>query len=379
MPETSGRILHLAAVLGGGGHLELLARVDSPDVGGLVSVRDTAPGSGAWSPPPLLGEPDAGLSGRPEAAVGVNVDGRLDVAARAVGGALGFISQLPPDRHWSEAWRSLDQPPGVSGVGAPACGADAGGRLEMFDRGDDVVWHRRQPTPGAGPWSPWASLGALGDGAAIPDDSPPAVARDAAGALMVLVRSTSGHLWYTRRAAGATGWATWERLPGEFTRAGPRQLLREADGRLGVYLLAAFDGVPGELLWSTVQSEGTSEWGGWRGSELDIPPETFVGVEAAVVGRHADGRRVVVSGVERVEGSSVWVTDGVGADERATRLPDLPAGTVDVRSAQLVRDAGGRLVFVWASSGDTVVRGLRQDEPNGASWSPFTVPPLSGR
>jgi hypothetical protein len=378
MPDDTGRVLDLRAVLGGGGHLELLARLDSPDAGALVSVRETAPGSGAWSPPQVLGEPDAGLSGRPEVAVGVNVDGRLDVAARAVGGSLGFVSQLPPDRHWSDTWRSLDRPPGVSRVGAPACGADTGGRLEMFVRGDDVVWHRRQPTPGAGPWSPWTSLGPL-EGA-VPDDSPPAVARDADGTLTVLVLSTSGNLWLTRRAAGATAWDPWERLPGEFRRAGPRQLVREPDGRLGVHLVAAVDGLPGDLLWSTVQSPvGRPEWVAWRGSELGVPPDVFVGVAAALVGSHADGRRVVVSGIGRFDDPSVWVTEGAADDPQATRLPHHPAGPPDFRGAQLVHDAAGRLVFAWCSFEDTVVRGVRQDEPNGASWSPFTVPLLPDR
>lgn len=372
------RVAQVRAVLGGGGRLELVARLESPltpeIVASLVAVRETGPGAGTWEPPVPLGTPDPGLVGwATETAVGVNRDGRLDVAVREQGGRLGFTSQLPPDRHWSGDWKSLKRPEETEIFSSPACAPDALGRLTMFAVGEDgALWHRRQPTPGTGPWGPWASLGAPGE--AGPRQEAPTVARNADGRLEVFVAARG--VWHVWQTSPGGPWSAWAKLGSPAgARAWPR-VVALADGRLQVCVLAPADPATADdaVLWTRSQeTPGGPGWTpGWGGSQLGIPHP--VPDRAAVApGTQAGGRPVVLTGFPAGGAVELWLTERAADGDSARRLTGLPPGSRGFFRPELARDADGRLLLFWVTAGDAVVRGMRQEEPDGADWSPFTI------
>ena len=205
------------------------------------------------------------------------------------------------------------------------------------------------------------------------------MARNADGRLEVFRMSPTGKVRHVRQTAVDGPWSAWEDLGGAFGSRAPVRPVLRADGRLEVSVLSSAEAVDDALLWSKEQLEpGGPDWSpGWRGADLGIPgpvPDR----SAAVVGSHADGRPVVLTGIFETGETTVWLTERTATGGHARQLTHLPASGRTFARPELVRDATGRLVLLWIGDLDTLVRGLRQTEPNGETWSPFTIELMPG-
>jgi hypothetical protein len=148
-----------------------------------------------------------------------------------------------------------------------------------------------------------------------------------------------------------------------------------ADGRLQVCVLAPVDPATANdlVLWTRAQATpGGPEWTpGWQGSQLGVP-QAIPGAASAAVGT-TGGRFVVLTGIPGSGEIALWLTERTADGDIARALTDLPPGSRGFFRPELARDADGRLVLVWCTGDDPVVRGLRQREPDGDRWSPFTI------
>ena len=108
-----------------------------------------------WSEWQSLGKPGGQLVSGIRPAVGVNADGRLEVAV--VGTEV--FQRLAAARRCVVGLVSLETPPASgSGLGGTTLASNEDGRLELFVlAGDGAVWHRWQKVPNGG-WSSWDSL-----------------------------------------------------------------------------------------------------------------------------------------------------------------------------------------------------------------------------
>ncbi|MEU5522808.1 matrixin family metalloprotease [Streptomyces sp. NPDC047860] len=289
------------------------------DVAGVRSVYGTRP---RWT---SLG------GGLTHPVVGSNADGRMEVFARGLDGALWHVRQTAPSSGWS-GWESL----GGGIQGAPCVDRNADGRMEVFARGlDGALWHIRQTAPNSG-WSGWESLGG-----GLTD---PVVGHNADGRMEVFVRGLDGALWHIRQTAPNSGWSGWESLGGGVV--GPHTVGRNADGRLEVFV-RGLDGA----LWHIWQTTLTNVWSGWEslGGGLTDP----------VVASNADGR--LEAFVRGLDGAlwHIWQTTPNGG---WSRWASLGGGITD---PVVGHNADGRM--------EVFVRGL-----DGALWHIWQTAPSSG-
>jgi hypothetical protein len=242
-------------------------------------------------------------------AVAANGDGRLELFAFTIDGALWRIEQTA----WSNGWSSwTTQGAGGSWPATVAPGGD--GRLELFVAGTGLG-HASQ-TAWSNGWSGWTSLGS-------PPPSPeqgffgPGVAPNADGRLEVFV--ANGQLWRVEQTAwsSSNGWSTWlphGAPPGRFV-IGPVTAGRTADGRVEVFVVDNAG-----TLWNIRQTAVTGPWSDWdsfgsAGGGLDDRP---------ALARNADGRLTLfVRGndgalwsrlqtqVSAADEWSDWVSEGV--------------------------------------------------------------------
>jgi hypothetical protein len=214
-------------------------------------------------------------TGRP--AVGMNLDGRLEVFVRGGDGALWHIWHGGPNHGWSN-WESL----GGSLTSNPVVARNEDGRLEVFVLGPNRrLYHIWQVAPNSR-WSGWEWL------MAGPFDGDPAVARNEDGRLEVFVRGTRQlyHIWQTRPNGN---WSNGENLGGNL--GSDPQVGQHLDGRLQLFARTSSVNGVGTLA-TTQQSRPNGEWTVW--SSLG---GAFVGNPA--VGRNADGRlEVFVRGAD---------------------------------------------------------------------------------
>jgi hypothetical protein len=151
-----------------------------------------------------------------EITVAQNQDGRLELFASADDGRVSrawHIWQPTPGASTWSSWDELKVPrelsggPGTGLSGRPAVARNQDGRLELFMQGSDGnVWHCWQSAPGAGPWSPWHSLG-------NPPFGQPQVAAEAQadGRLVLFAFATGGDLGLAvlEQTAPNDGWSSW--------------------------------------------------------------------------------------------------------------------------------------------------------------------------
>ena len=206
-----------------------------------------------------------GLFGAP--AVAASGDGRLELFAFTLDGALWRIGQTA----WSNGWSGWT-PQGTGGGSWPATVAPSGdGRLELFVAGAGLQ-HASQ-TAWSNGWSPWSSLGS-------PPPSPeqrffgPGIAPNADGRLELFV--ANGELWRLEQTAwsSSNGWSAW--LPhgapsGSFV-VGPVTAGRTADGRVEVFVVDSAGN-----LWNIRQTAVAGPWSDWNsfgsaGGGLDDRP-----------------------------------------------------------------------------------------------------------
>ncbi|MEU2064782.1 matrixin family metalloprotease [Streptomyces sp. NPDC013455] len=315
--SLGGGLTHPVTAPNADGRLEVFARgLD----GALWHIWQTAPNNG-WSGWASLG---GGIQGAP--CVGRNADGRLEAFARGLDGALWHKWQTAPDTGWSE-WNSLG-----GGLTLPVAAGNADRRLEVFVRGlDGALWHIWQTAPNGG-WSGWASLG----GGTVGRHT---VGRNADGRLEVFVCGLDGALWHIWQTSPSNGWSGWASLGGGLTDP---VVASNADGRLEVFA-RGLDGA----LWHIWQTSPDNGWSGWAslGGGLTDP----------VVGRNADGRlEVFARGLDGAlwhiwqtapnGGWSGWASLGGGLTD------PVVASNADGRLEVFVRGLDGGLWHLWQTA-----------------------------
>ena len=141
--------------------------------GALWHLWQTAP-NGGWSGWASLGAPPGATLASPAVARAAN--GHLTVFAMASQHALWSIHQDPASATDWSAWLDLGAPAGVASLDQPVAALNSDGRLDLYALEiNGALWHIRQDPAGANGWSAWNSLsGEPANGAGIghkPDGS----------------------------------------------------------------------------------------------------------------------------------------------------------------------------------------------------------------
>jgi len=195
-------------------------------------------------------------------AVARNSEGRLAVFACA---ADGVYHTVETTTGWSE-WTRLGT---FACTSYPVVAENANGRLEIFVRRSDFsIWHASEN--GDGSWSSFATLGGI-------TTSDPAVARDAAGQLVLFGRDVGSGLWRTWQETPGGAWHPWEYMQGEFTSNPASQpvVVRNGKDELEVFVRG-----PDDALYHRTQRSDTS-WSDWTslGGTLTSDPIVVLDIQ----------------------------------------------------------------------------------------------------
>jgi hypothetical protein len=290
---------------------------------------------------PLFGAP----------AVASNGDGRLELFAFTVDGALWHILQTAWSNDWSE-WSAMG-----AGGSWPAVAAPSGdGRLELFVAGNGLQ-HASQTSWSNG-WSQWASLGSpIGPQGFYG----PGIAPNADGRLELFV--ANGALWRREQTAWSNGWSDWlpHGAPTGQHVVGPVEATRSGDGRVEAFVVDAKG-----TLWYIRQTAVNGAWSGWNsfdsvGGGLDDRP---------ALAPSADGRLELFcrgkdnalwhrwqTQVSAVDAWSGWVSHGTAS----AGFSDHPA---------VATSADGRLELFLAGLDGNIWHKWQTAASNGwSSWS----------
>jgi hypothetical protein len=193
--------------------------------------------SGGWSP--LGGTATSPL------VVGANADGRLQVFERGSDGALW--SNWQSGASWS-GWNSFGGTLVADGTLTFSAMSNGDGKLEFFSQGtDQALWQDSQLLPN-GTWGGFYSLG----GSALR----PVAGRNAAGLLDVFALGADAAIWHLpQKPLGI--WSSWESLAGQWPPSSRVAVGNNADGRLQIFVRGT-DGA----LWSNWQ-QTDGNWYGW--------------------------------------------------------------------------------------------------------------------
>lgn len=247
------------------------------------------PNGNQWAGWTNMGHPSGVWFGT--ATVGMNADGRQELFAISNDGAIWHNYQTSPNDGWT-GWGTMSHPANVS-LRRLAVAENDDGRLELFAIGDDnQLWHRYQPEPSKGPWSPWTSLG-----------KPPgergmyslAVGRTVDGRLGAFVGSgvptgefglTDVAVWHTAQPAPnheGSGWTAWRSMGNPTSGGGQLTPFvgRNQDGRLELFAVDEGD------LWHRWQRADGS-WTGW--SSLGGPTGMTSLLSLLTIGVNRGGR-----------------------------------------------------------------------------------------
>ena len=233
---------------------------------------------GLWQPWQTVLAVSPGISAPPR--VGYNRDGRIEVYGMQSGGVLWHVWQTAVNGGWS----------GGGSLGAPSGGIIGGvtvvnnqdGRLEIFGVGSDHQLHHIWQTSPNNGWSGWASLGAPGPGIQIGD---PRVVRNADGRLEVFLLAGDQKIWHIWQTAPNNGWSGWASLGGpavQITNGAPF-VGNNGDGRIEVFATGADGGI--YHIWQTAPSNG---WSAWAQLLAPLPGVQFYGLGG--VANNRDGR-----------------------------------------------------------------------------------------
>lgn len=234
--------------------------------------------NGSWGPWQTVTTSNPGISAPPR--VGYNADGRIEVYGMQSGGILWHVWQTAPNGAWS----------GGGSLGAPAGGMIGGvtvannkdGRLEVFGVGSDHQLHHAWQTAPNNGWTAWAGLGAPAPGISIGD---PRVVRNADGRLEVFLLANDQKIWHIWQTSPNGGWSGWFSLggPAASISNGAPFVGNNADGRIEVFTTGA-DGAIYHI-WQTAPSNG---WSSWAELLAPLPGIQFFGLGA--VTNNGDGR-----------------------------------------------------------------------------------------
>jgi hypothetical protein len=277
---------HFSMVASSGGRLELVAiayRDSKAPEAIWHATQSPAPDDdhfGRWSDWRSLGKPDSQLAIGTRPAVGVNPDGRLEVA---VAGTEVFHAWQGPGGDWS-GWRPLGMPPGSeSGIGGLTLASNEDGRLELFAKvNDGTLSHRWQAEPGGGPWREWDSFGMPGGNGFGTPEAPPVLGSNIDGRLELFVLANDGAVWHRWQKVPNGGWSSWESLqPPPAVLDQEPAVARNHDGRLELFARDT-DGT----VWHRWQTRpGRGPWAPWASLG------TVAGLVSDIVaGTHPDGR-----------------------------------------------------------------------------------------
>jgi hypothetical protein len=188
-----------------------------------------------------------------------NADGRLEAVGLDDNGTVLRSSQVQPGGDWSE-WQSLGTPDDQRLLSGVALTQNKDGRLGVFTTTNEhaELWHSWQPTPGRGPWTPWASLGCP-PGVVDPVDfrTRLVVGRNKDGRLEVFC--TDGRvLWHIWQRA--QGWSDWSSL-GHEPPVGELAVRATTAGRL--VLVATTYPKDGSEVWQREQVAPNGGWSPW--------------------------------------------------------------------------------------------------------------------
>jgi hypothetical protein len=288
-------------------------------------------------------------------AIGVNADGRLEAFAFGLSQnsqrALWHISQQPAGGAWIN-WAALDAPLGHE---FPVVGANADGRLEVFAAGnpDDSAWHIWQMFDGGVVWSSWTWLGLpTGQPSNFFFNAPCAVARNADGRLEVFLSDRFGALWHIWQVRAGGAWSSWRKFPLEFGTLSSPAVARNADGRLEVFVGAGVDGA----VWHTWQQPAGGAWTNWRSlgpPTGPVPPYTHLPLPN--VGVNNDGRlEVFTTGIDGAFWHNWQQPAGGGwVGWASLGTPPIPGVASFGRTSSVATNKDGRLeVFVMGSNNE---------------------------
>ena len=304
--------------------------------GALHHIWQVSPGAG-WSSWSSLGSP-AGLEVSQQLAVGRNQDGRLELFAGAIDGALWHIWQTAPNGGWS-TWDRLGAP-GGGALAELAVGINQDGRMEVFATGQNTLWHIWQTTPNGG-WGTWSGLGAPSGVSGI---ASPAVATNADGRLEVFVFAPGDGVWHMWQTTANAGWSSWSSLGGE--PGGGPAVGHNADGRLELF---AEDRASGSVhaAWHRWQMVAGGAW-----SVVDAGWVSGGPTDSVVALARRPGVDLLAAGV-----SGVWRSQDDAASW--TKISPTLLG-----SSMSVAASG---TSIWAVSHDG--KQILQSTDSGATWS----------
>jgi hypothetical protein len=267
---------------------------------------------GTWTSWRSLGSPDGQLVSDTEPAVGVNADGRLEVA---VVGTEVFHAWQRPGGDWSD-WHSLERPRELGSgslLGGSTLASNEDGRLELFTKAlesDGTLWHRWQVEPGRGPWREWDSLGlppgTTGFGFF---EASPVLVSNFDGRLELVVLANDGAVWHRWQQVPNGGWSAWESLEAPpASLAQEPAVVRNHDGRLELFARDTEGTV-----WHRWQTKpGRGPWPAWAslgmvpGSGLVNSASGSTVTSKVVAGTHSDGRLLLFA-ITNPEGDlQVW-------------------------------------------------------------------------
>lgn len=219
--------------------------------------------AGDWFGWHSLGTPGVGTVG--PLAVGTLADGRLEVFAPDIQGAIWHRWQRPADEGgtWFPHWHPLSTDDSPQAFRGPVVAGNADGRLELFIVGDNgEVWHRAQREGG---WSRWRSLGSVGE-----DFIDVEVGRRANGRLVLFAVTESSELFHQTQTQQLDWPERWRPFPHSLdtgsldTTAKPLTLAPNADGGLELFVL-----LPTGRLCQFRQTPG----GDWSEGTMWSPPQ----------------------------------------------------------------------------------------------------------
>jgi hypothetical protein len=243
---ASGARGDIAVATNSDGRLEIFARGSD---GAIWHTWQVTP-NGGWGNWYSLGA--FGSSGFvSDVTAGRNGDGRLEIAAVDVAGAVWHAWQTAPSGGWTSQFYPL---PGRAVAGTPGINTNRDGRLEIFANAADdrSIVHIWQGVPSGG-WGNWYSLGgSIG--------SDPSVSRNADGRLEVFANGIAGNLLHVWQVSPGGGWVGPFSLyqPGSGALTGAPQTGTYTDGRVQSITPDVASGQE----WQTLQ---VTAGGGWTG------------------------------------------------------------------------------------------------------------------